>query len=79
VQQSPDTPVTNRLLSSLDTKPVSDLSKKSQPDQKKELPYKLQLKQNTILWAEYLYREYKREKSALGEDNQKPTHHDDVI
>lgn len=47
------------------------------------LTYKQQLKQDAMLWAEYLYSEYKREQTSLEEalDNEqlKPTYHDDKI
>jgi hypothetical protein len=35
-----------------------------------------QLKQDAMLWAEFLYSEYKREKALSGEAQTKPTHYD---
>ena len=43
-----------------------------------ELSYSQQLKQDAMLWAEFLYSEYKREKSSFEEKiiTKKPTYHD---
>ena len=41
------------------------------------LTYKQQLKQDAMLWAEFLYSEYKRHKALLEEAQPKPTYHDD--
>lgn len=40
------------------------------------LTYKQQLKQDAMLWAEFLYSEYKREKALKEEAQTKPTHYD---
>lgn len=40
------------------------------------LTYKQQLKQDAMLWAEFLYSEYKREKALLEEAQEMPTHYD---
>lgn len=40
------------------------------------LTYKQQLKQDAMLWAEFLYSEYKREKALIEEAQTKPTHYD---
>lgn len=42
-----------------------------------DLTYKQQLKQDAMLWAEFLYGEYKREKVLLEEAQTMPTHYDD--
>lgn len=49
------------------------------PKENKEydLTYKQQLKQDAMLWAEFLYSEYKREKVLLEEAQTMPTHYDD--
>lgn|GEM_PF-4374913 len=41
------------------------------------LTYKQQLKQDAMLWAEFLYSEYKREKALKEEAQTKPTYYDD--
>lgn len=40
------------------------------------LTYKQQLKQDAMLWAEFLYSEYKREKTPREEAQTMPTHYD---
>ena len=40
------------------------------------LTYKQQLKQDAMLWAEFLYSEYKREKALTEGAQTKPTHYD---
>jgi hypothetical protein len=40
------------------------------------LTYKQQLKQDAMLWAEFLYSEYKREKALKEEAQTMPTHYD---
>lgn len=40
------------------------------------LTYTQQLKQDAMLWAEFLYSEYKREKAQEEEAQTKPTHYD---
>lgn len=40
------------------------------------LTYKQKLKQDAILWAEFLYAEYKREKALFEEAQVMPTHYD---
>lgn len=40
------------------------------------LTYKQHLKQDAMLWAEFLYSEYKREKVLLEEVQTMPTHYD---
>lgn len=40
------------------------------------LTYKQQLKQDAMLWAEFLYAEYKREKALWEVAQSMPTHYD---
>lgn len=40
------------------------------------LTYKQQLKQDAMLWAEFLYAEYKREKALLEEAQVMPMYYD---
>jgi len=40
------------------------------------LTYKQQLKQDAMLWAEFLYSEYKHEKALREGAQSKPTHYD---
>jgi hypothetical protein len=40
------------------------------------LTYKQQLKQDAALWAEFLYSEYKREKTLREGEQTMPTHYD---
>jgi len=40
------------------------------------LTYKQQLRKDALLWAEFLYSEYKREKELRGNAQLKPTYHD---
>lgn len=56
-------------------------TEKSTPKENKEygLTYKQQLKQDAMLWAEFLYSEYKREKVLLEEAQTMPTHYDKPI
>ena len=42
------------------------------------LTYKQQLKQDAVLWAEFLYSEYKRKQAQAKEAQSKPTHYDDT-
>jgi len=78
VLQSPDTPVTKESLNQ-PKKVESSLSmQKSTNNTSGELSYSQQLKQDAMLWAEFLYSEYKREKSSFEEKiiTKKPTYHD---
>lgn len=52
---------TNKLLE----QQIKTLSEESDGD----LTYKQQLKQDAMLWAEFLYGEYKREKMLTEENN----------
>ena len=61
--------------------PISGQTKKplEQKAQNKNLPVltpKQQIKQDAMLWAEFLYSEYKREKALREEAQTKPTHYD---
>lgn len=50
--------------------------KKPEEENANGLTYKQQLKQDAMLWAEFLYAEYKREKALLEEAQIMPTHYD---
>ena len=73
-------PLPDELLAAIGSVAASKIS--STPSNN-GLTYKQQLKQDAMLWAEYLYSEYKREQASLEEalDNEqiKPTYHDDKI
>jgi hypothetical protein len=49
---------------------------KSTPPDELVLTARQQLKQDAMLWAEFLYSEYKREKALLEEAQTMPTHYD---
>lgn len=42
------------------------------------LTFNQRLKQDAMLWAEFLYSEYKREKALKEEAQTKPTYHDNT-
>lgn len=58
----------------------SDANQKNQTTPKENkgygLTYKQQLKQDAALWAEFLYSEYKREKTLREGEQTMPTHYD---
>lgn len=56
----------------------TEMTEQSTPKKIEEhgLTYKQQLKQDAMLWAEFLYSEYKREKALLEEVQTMPTHYD---
>lgn len=58
------------------TKAEHNIIKKSTSINESGLTYSQQLKQDAMLWAEFLYSEYKREKALLGDAQTKPTHYD---
>jgi len=58
--------------SALDKKKSNTTSSKSMSG----LTYKQQLKQDAVLWAEFLYSEYKRNKALTEETQIMPTHYD---
>jgi hypothetical protein len=62
---------------SVDNAIIRQASTDKKPEaNKRGLNYKQQLKQDAMLWAEFLYSEYKREKALKEEAQTKPTHYD---
>lgn len=83
-EESSSLSVPEGSLDSTSTASLPDEAKQKNqttPKENKEygLTYKQQLKQDAMLWAEFLYSEYKREKVLLEEAQTMPTHYDKPI
>lgn len=66
----------DEVLPNKKTKAEHNIIHKSTSTNESGLTKNQQLKQDAMLWAEFLYSEYKREKALLGEAQTKPTHYD---